>query len=234
MEETGSLYSQVMEKIKEKIISGEYPVDSKLPNEFKLSAFFHVSRVTLRKAIKGLADDGLLEKIQGVGTFVRKPDQKKRIVILPNAEGRLQIVNKKEYKSSRKLIKVKEVATPTKLAAVLETKKTLYIKRLQLINDDPIMLENIYFPLPKFATLENHDLTVPIHKILKRDHLVKNMSSRDMVISVTLAALNEAKLLQKSVGFPLLLLKAVVENENQKVIYAKKQYVISDRYELHL
>ena len=80
MKETGSLYSQVMEKIRQKIISGEYPVNSKLPNEFDLSEQFDVSRVTLRKAIKGLADDGLVEKIQGVGTFVRQLQKVKRIV----------------------------------------------------------------------------------------------------------------------------------------------------------
>ena len=68
-----------MEKIRQKIITGEYPIDSKLPNEFELSKQFNVSRVTLRKAIAGLAEDGLIEKIHGVGTFVRKPHKVKRM-----------------------------------------------------------------------------------------------------------------------------------------------------------
>ncbi|RMC51047.1 GntR family transcriptional regulator [Lactobacillus sp. ESL0263] len=54
-----------------------------------LSEQFDVSRVTLRKAIKGLADDGLVEKIQVVGTFVRQPQKVKRIVSSLAIEHRL-------------------------------------------------------------------------------------------------------------------------------------------------
>lgn len=73
MEKRGSLYSQVMEKLRKKILTGEYQVNSKLPSELELMKIFNVSRVTLRKAIEGLVNDGIVEKVQGIGTFVRKP-----------------------------------------------------------------------------------------------------------------------------------------------------------------
>lgn len=55
-----------------------------------------------------------------------------------------------------------------------------------------------------------------------------------MIISVALANLKEAKLLEKSVGFPLLLLKVSMEDENCEIVYVGSQYIISDRYELRV
>ncbi|WP_141630436.1 GntR family transcriptional regulator, partial [Liquorilactobacillus vini] len=57
-----SLYSQVMEKLRKKIFTGEYQVNSKLPSELELMKIFNVSRVTLRKAIEGLVNDGIVRK----------------------------------------------------------------------------------------------------------------------------------------------------------------------------
>ena len=172
-----------MEKIRQKIISGEYPVNSKLPNEFDLSEQFDVSRVTLRKAIKGLADDGLVEKIQGVGTFVRQPQKVKRIVSSSAVESFSEIAEKEGFKASVEVVKVKEVETPSELKDVLESRRALFIERVHLVNE---------------------------------------------------ASLSEAKLLKKSIGFPLLLLQVCVEDENHQVVHAGQQYVISDRYEFHV
>ncbi|WP_034991351.1 GntR family transcriptional regulator, partial [Liquorilactobacillus vini] len=47
----------------------------------ELMKIFNVSRVTLRKAIEGLVNDGIVEKVQGIGTFVRKPKKVKRIML---------------------------------------------------------------------------------------------------------------------------------------------------------
>lgn len=234
LKKTGSLYSQVMEKIRQKIISGEYPVNSKLPNEFELSEQFSVSRVTLRKAIKGLAEDGLVEKIQGVGTFVRKPQKVKRIISSPAAESFSQIAEKEGFKASVEVIKVKEVQTPVKLRKILETNQSLFIERVHFVNDEPIMLERNYFLLPRFAKLANEDLRQSLYQILQDKYQIAKLNSRDLIISVALATLNEAKLLQKSIGFPLLLLQVCVEDENNKVVHAGEQYIVSDRYEFHV
>lgn len=223
-----------MEKIRQKIITGEYPVNSKLPNEFELSDQFAVSRVTLRKAIKGLAEDGLVEKIQGVGTFVRKPQKVKRIISSPAAESFSQIAKKEGFKASVKVIKVKEVETPIKLRKILETKHSLFVERVHYVNDEPIMLECNYFPLPRFVGLAKEDLSQSLYQILQDKYQIAKLNSRDLIISVALASLSEAKLLKKSIGFPLLLLQVCVEDEHNNVVHAGEQYIISDRYEFHV
>lgn len=63
---------QVLEQLKEKIKNGDFPTGSKLPSENELARMFGVSRVPIREAISILSASGLVESIQGGGTFIKK------------------------------------------------------------------------------------------------------------------------------------------------------------------
>ena len=63
---------QVAEAILEKIASGEWPTDCKMPTEKELSESFGVSRVSVRQAISQLTGQGVLWVVQGGGTYVNK------------------------------------------------------------------------------------------------------------------------------------------------------------------
>ena len=60
----------VRSELRRAIIEGEFPPDSKLPNEERLRERFAVSRITLREAVRGLIEDGYVVRRQGSGTFV--------------------------------------------------------------------------------------------------------------------------------------------------------------------
>lgn len=62
---------KVYDKLYEQIQAGTYPVGSQLPSETTLASQMNVSRMTLRKALALLQDDGLTKNVQGVGHFVR-------------------------------------------------------------------------------------------------------------------------------------------------------------------
>src|SRR5579871_546231 len=64
------LYYQVQHTIAQRISRGEYPPGSQLPSESELSRELGVSRVTVREALRVLAQENLLVKAQGRGTFV--------------------------------------------------------------------------------------------------------------------------------------------------------------------
>jgi GntR family transcriptional regulator len=70
---TGSsmpLYRQLQRGIRQALDDGFLRAGDTLPSEREMADALAVSRVTVRKAIRGLVDDGLLTHQQGAGTFV--------------------------------------------------------------------------------------------------------------------------------------------------------------------
>ncbi|TYQ18261.1 UNVERIFIED_CONTAM: GntR family transcriptional regulator [Acetivibrio alkalicellulosi] len=67
------LYFQLKNLIIDKIESGIYPPDSKIPSEQEYCELYGISRPTVRQAISELTSNGYLYKEKGKGTFVLKP-----------------------------------------------------------------------------------------------------------------------------------------------------------------
>ena len=67
------LYQQLMEDIKAALTEGKYATDEKIPSESELSELYHVSRITVRRAVEELCSEGYLVKKQGKGTYVSQP-----------------------------------------------------------------------------------------------------------------------------------------------------------------
>jgi Transcriptional regulators len=70
--DTIPLYSRVLSIIHNKIISGQYEPEEKLPTEDELVRDFQVSKITVRNALALLEADGLIHRIRGKGTYVAK------------------------------------------------------------------------------------------------------------------------------------------------------------------
>lgn len=66
-----SLHGQVAHEIGKRIVSGEFPPGSLLPNEVQFSENMQVSRTAFREAMKVLAAKGLIESRPKIGTTVR-------------------------------------------------------------------------------------------------------------------------------------------------------------------
>ena len=64
------LYEQVVERIRDRILSGDLKSGDQLPNERNLGEQFGVSRTVIREAMKTLIENGLVEVRRGQGTFV--------------------------------------------------------------------------------------------------------------------------------------------------------------------
>jgi GntR family histidine utilization transcriptional repressor len=63
-------YLKVKNHLREGIASGRWVAGDLLPSESDLVALFKVSRMTVNRALRELYQDGLIERLQGVGTFV--------------------------------------------------------------------------------------------------------------------------------------------------------------------
>ena len=64
------LHAQISDKVRQRIASGEWPSNYRLPPEPELSRQLGVSRGTLRRALGTLIEEGALRQIPGRGTFV--------------------------------------------------------------------------------------------------------------------------------------------------------------------
>jgi GntR family histidine utilization transcriptional repressor len=63
-------YLKVKNHLRERIASGHWVAGDLLPSESELVALFEVSRMTVNRALRELSQEGLVERLQGVGTFV--------------------------------------------------------------------------------------------------------------------------------------------------------------------
>lgn len=71
----GPLSNEVTDWLRERIVSGQWKRDERIPSEFELMEQLHVSRGTLREAIKALSHAGMLEVLRGDGTYVRAANE---------------------------------------------------------------------------------------------------------------------------------------------------------------
>lgn len=64
------LYYQLYSVLKERIVDGTYRVGETLPSESEMIQEFGVSRITVRRALTDLENDGYIEKRKGKGSIV--------------------------------------------------------------------------------------------------------------------------------------------------------------------
>src|SRR6185503_14917161 len=67
------LYHQLKTALLRELEGGRWRPGDKLPTEDELIARFHVSRITVRQALRDLAQMGHIRREQGRGTFVQGP-----------------------------------------------------------------------------------------------------------------------------------------------------------------
>lgn len=67
------LFAQIEAKLRQRILANELAPGTKLPSEADLEVEFGVSRITVRQALATLHTSGLIEKINGRGSFVTRP-----------------------------------------------------------------------------------------------------------------------------------------------------------------
>lgn len=67
-------YVQLAQILGRRISSGIYSPGSRLPSEAEIGKSFKISGLTVRQAVKTLVDEGLVERVQGSGTFVNRLD----------------------------------------------------------------------------------------------------------------------------------------------------------------
>lgn len=199
------LYEQIAQQIKQEVNSGCFDAQKRLPTEKAFAEQFKVSRITVRKAIQLLSQEGLVETKQGKGTFVRPQAMRKNLKrpctsFTENCIENGMIPHSKLLRAG--IVKVSEPRVANGLNIPIGS-KAVQIMRLRCANDKPCVIEDNHFPL-EFAYLLNMDLeNDSLYRILREEKKL-NIIAGELVLRITKADSKVAKLLQVENGAPLL------------------------------
>ncbi|GAA6114382.1 GntR family transcriptional regulator [Apilactobacillus apinorum] len=145
------VYRRVLADLKQKIIDNQFE-NKRLPDERTLSESYNVSRSSVKRALKELADDGIIFKKRGSGTFIN-PLYMKNKTIFHYEGSNLGITD--SMKSQGKVPKIKLLSFNV-VPASKEIQQDLFlaegdfvyeIQRLRLFDDKPFMIETGYIPI---------------------------------------------------------------------------------------
>ncbi|MEW9804822.1 histidine utilization repressor [Mesorhizobium sp. ZMM04-5] len=76
----GALYLRILDDIRDRILSGEWPPGHRIPFEHELADGYRCSRMTVNKAMSELARAGLIERRRRSGSFVRMPESQAAVL----------------------------------------------------------------------------------------------------------------------------------------------------------
>lgn len=76
------LFAQIKARLRQDILEKRLPAGQKLPSEAQMQHAFGVSRITVRQALNELQAEGLIETINGKGSFVTRPAGAPRLGML--------------------------------------------------------------------------------------------------------------------------------------------------------
>lgn len=228
------LYQQLKNALKADINNQKYKDGEKIPTETEICKKYNVSRITVRKAIQELVEEGYLIKWQGIGTFVNSPKIDRKIEHVMGFTSACKANGMKSF--SR--VTIKEIIKPDQtLKQLLELnagEKVLYIQRVRYADDRPIMLENNYYPYNRFSFLLNESLEGSLYDLLKEKYQIDPINSGESTLEIVLADDEKSSLLECPIGKALFYLFTSIYDQNNKPVHVGKQYIIGDRYKFIL
>ena len=223
-------YVQIAEGLIAQIESGALCPGEQLPPERELSENFGVTRMTLRRALRILDEQGLIIRKHGIGTYIAEPkiDRKMEVVFRFNSH-----MQQRGFKPRAKLINFEQIMAESSMSKdlMVPISTQIYsILRLRSINHEPVMLESYQIPVPRFPGLDHYDLeNRSIYEILEYEYGVPIARARQSFEPVV-AADFEARLLDISVGDALMMEKRLSYDVNDLPIEFGKDRYRGDRF----
>lgn len=144
-------YVRLRDTLASRIANGDWTADQPIPSEARLAQEYGLSVGTVRKGVDGLVGEGLLERRQGSGTYVKAPSFDAslfRFFQWREVDG-----TQLSIPSSQLILRSASTA-PGEAAEALGTSDVIKIVRVRSLSDLPVLFEEIYIPATKFAGFE--------------------------------------------------------------------------------
>jgi GntR family glv operon transcriptional regulator len=162
------VYKNIVNLLKKRINSPLYNVGDLLPSEKELAELYSVSRNTLRKALKELENEGLVERRHGSGTVLRN---KHFQASLTHLDSFTEIARNEGKIPTSQILKFELQAASEEIAKGLHLQcgePVYYAKRLRFINNIAMQLEETWLSAARFP-----DLTIAHMKKSKFSYIEK-------------------------------------------------------------
>lgn len=130
-------YQQIIDSLRQQIVSGALPVGAALPAEAVLQVQFKVSRHTIREALRVLRDEGLIESRRGSGSRVISAQRPVYTYSVNSVSELLQYATEARYTTQNTTV----IAADDDLMQKIESKRGerfLRVEGYRYAKDDPV------------------------------------------------------------------------------------------------
>jgi len=152
-------FTVIKQHICDNIESGNWQQHSKVPSENELALEFSVSRMTARRALQELTEQGLLLRTQGAGTFVATFKSQSSLLKIRNIADE---ITERGHRHTAKQLVLKSINATKEVAILLglTTSDTVfYSEVLHFENDEAIQLEQRFVNRQLVANYLQQDFT---------------------------------------------------------------------------
>lgn len=215
----------------EKIEKKQFNSNEKIPSERELIQMYGFSRITVRKAIDDLVNEGYLYRMHGKGTFVKGNVVQQDIVKLNSITHDILQMGKKP---TRKVLSLKIGQSYEQRAEELHITvddKIVILDRIHYADDEAINRTTDYLPYKYFPNLETYDFSVhSLFDVIEQTYHIK-ITKATRTIEAVHADEEIAQMLGVKKGIPILLFRGITYGmiDGEEVpIESYKSYYRSD------
>lgn len=224
------LYHQLRKMIADRIETGEWQPGDRVPSEIELVKQLGVSRTTVRLALTDLANQGLLTRLQGRGTFVAHPRIRQP---LNRLTGFTQDMLARGKRPASRLLQFDVVPASAAAARALGLQlgaPLIALKRLRLADELPMAVEAAYLAYELCKALLKQDLTSrSLYHILSVElNIIPARAQQEM--QAVVCPPEEARLLGIPRGSPALHIIRITYDQTGRPFEHVESYYRGDRY----
>jgi GntR family transcriptional regulator len=224
-------YREIEQALRSRI-SGLRP-GQRLPSDADLCAEFGVSRMTARHAMAQLAEEGLVRRDPGRGTFVAEPPTHRRANFLMTFSHEMRRQGRQP--SSRIVQRIVRPPTDGERSElrVAPGAEVVDLRRVRLADGRAVAVERAVLATRCIETVLDADLEMgSLHEALIRDGMVPSHGKSS--IRAEAATRDDAVLLGVATGEPMLVERRLIFDQRGRPIERTESRYAADRYGLNV
>jgi GntR family histidine utilization transcriptional repressor len=199
------LYARVKQMINQQIANGTWPPHHRVPSESELVTQLGFSRMTINRALREMTAEGLLVRMQGVGTFVAEPKTQSALFEVHNIADEIA---SRGHRHTCKVIILCEEAAGSERALALDMREGQRVFHSLIVhfeNDIPVQIEDRFVNAAVAPEYLHQDFTQQTPYAYLSN--VAPLTEGEHVVEAILAESDECELLQIEKGEPCLLIR---------------------------